>query len=145
MAISTRGSCDALANALVLFSLKSLMFGTILSSAVSFGLAVHFRMYPIIYAVPFIVVLDVHYHVNWNYYGGGGGARLESRYAWSRSTGEKTSSGGGRGDGQEQHEQQLKENNIDRHSIPIETKETRRLRRARALASKSIFLSLIHI
>ncbi len=139
MAISTRGSCDALANALVLFSLKSLMFGTILSSAVSFGLAVHFRMYPIIYAVPFIVVLDVHYHVNWNYYGGGGGARLESRYAWSRSTGEKTSSGGGRGDGQEQHEQQLKENNIDRQSIAIETKETRRLRRARALASKSIF------
>ena len=96
----------------------------------SFGLAVHFRMYPIIYAVPFIVVLDVHYHVNWNYYGGGGGARLESRYAWSRSTGEKTSSGGGRGDGQEQHEQQLKENNIDRHSIAIETKETRRLQKS---------------
>ena len=67
------------------------MFGTILSSAVSFGLAVHFRMYPIIYAVPFIVVLDVHYHVNWNYYGRRW-SKVESRYAWSRSTEEKTSS-----------------------------------------------------
>ena len=38
-------------------------------------------MYPVIYIVPLVVALDVQYHVNWNYYGGGGGAKLESDMA----------------------------------------------------------------
>ena len=143
MAISTRGSCDAVANALVLFSLKSLMFGTILNSAVSFGLAVHFRMYPVIYIVPLIVALDVQYHVNWNYYGGGSGAKLER--SGCKSKRERLPSSGV-GDDQELQQQQQQQqnkvaakNNSDRQSMAIETKETRRLRRARALASKSAF------
>ena len=151
MAISTRGSCDAVANALVLFSLKSLMFGTILSSAASFGLAVHFRMYPIIYVVPLIVALDVHYHVNWNYYGGGGGggggggeggARLGGSGKFnnnqSKSIGEKVSTSGSE-NSLEQQNKQAANSNHRQSMMAIETKEIRRRRRARALASKSIF------
>ncbi|CAI5526907.1 unnamed protein product, partial [Closterium sp. Naga37s-1] len=55
--IATRGNCDALAAALILQVLLGLLQGHILSAAFWFGIVVHFRVYPIIYALPFVLYL----------------------------------------------------------------------------------------
>jgi GPI mannosyltransferase 1 subunit M len=140
VAISTRGSCDSVANVLVLLAVRGLLFGTILSSAICFGVAVHFRMYPIIYVVPLIKVLDVHYHLNWNHYGSnnceGGSASSSSSTGIENSNHNNNNSSSKmaerrRGRGEVDNEQKI--------SNTEETKKMRQLQRARALASKSIF------
>ncbi|CAI5941367.1 unnamed protein product [Closterium sp. NIES-64] len=55
--IATRGNCDALAAALILQVLLGLLQGHITSAAFWFGIVVHFRVYPIIYALPFVLYL----------------------------------------------------------------------------------------
>ncbi|CAI5504736.1 unnamed protein product [Closterium sp. Naga37s-1] len=55
--IATRGNCDALAAALILQVLLGLLQGHIKSAAFWFGIVVHFRVYPIIYALPFVLYL----------------------------------------------------------------------------------------
>ncbi|GJP48945.1 hypothetical protein CLOM_g8216 [Closterium sp. NIES-68] len=55
--IATRGNCDALAAALILQVLLGLLQGNIISSAFWFGIVVHFRVYPIIYSLPFVLYL----------------------------------------------------------------------------------------
>jgi phosphatidylinositol glycan class M len=57
--ISTRGSCDSLATVLLLAVLLLLMRGQTLLPALLYGLAVHFRIYPIVYA-PAIVLYLAH-------------------------------------------------------------------------------------
>jgi Gpi18-like mannosyltransferase len=57
--ISTRGSCDSIATVLLLAVLLLLMQGQRLLPALLYGLAVHFRIYPIVYA-PAIVLYLAH-------------------------------------------------------------------------------------
>jgi phosphatidylinositol glycan class M len=59
--IGTRGNCEALVSALLLFVLHSLMANRIYWAAIGFGLAVHLRIYPVIYALPIILFLNEHY------------------------------------------------------------------------------------
>ena len=56
--ISTRGNADALVGVLVLGSLHLLLRRRIRASAVLYGLSVHFKLYPIVYALSFYLFLD---------------------------------------------------------------------------------------
>ncbi|EGF78356.1 hypothetical protein BATDEDRAFT_30547 [Batrachochytrium dendrobatidis JAM81] len=56
--ISTRGSAESVVAALVLGSLWGILSGRMRTGAVLFGIAVHFKIYPIIYAVPFWFGVD---------------------------------------------------------------------------------------
>ncbi len=55
--VSTRGSFDALTSALVLWTTSALLEGSLGLAAVAFGLVVHLRVYPIIYAPSFALYL----------------------------------------------------------------------------------------
>ncbi len=55
--ISTRGSCDVLSVLLLLLVLVSLMHGSAVLSGVLYGLAVHFRIYPVIYGPAVVLFL----------------------------------------------------------------------------------------
>ncbi|KAJ1678181.1 GPI mannosyltransferase 1, partial [Spiromyces aspiralis] len=56
--ISSRGSAESMIGAATLLSFYCLMKKQLGTSAVIFGLAVHLKLYPIIYALPLLVVLD---------------------------------------------------------------------------------------
>ncbi|XP_027341361.1 GPI mannosyltransferase 1 isoform X2 [Abrus precatorius] len=56
--IGTRGNCEPLVCAMILWIIICLMKGNVLQSAFWYGLVVHFRIYPIIYSIPIILVLD---------------------------------------------------------------------------------------
>ncbi|CAN0923421.1 GPI mannosyltransferase 1 [Linum grandiflorum] len=56
--IGTRGNCEPIVCAMVLWILICLMNGKIVQAAIWYGLVVHFRIYPIIYALPIVLVLD---------------------------------------------------------------------------------------
>lgn len=55
--ISTRGSCDSLVTVLLLAVLILLLQGQRIMAAVLYGLAVHFRIYPIIYSPAIVLYL----------------------------------------------------------------------------------------
>ena len=55
--VSTRGSFDAITSALVLWTASALLDGSLGLAAVAFGLVVHLRVYPIIYAPSFALYL----------------------------------------------------------------------------------------
>lgn len=55
--VSTRGSFDAITGALVLWATSALLEGSLSWAAVAFGLVVHLRVYPIIYAPSFALYL----------------------------------------------------------------------------------------
>ena len=57
MNVSTRGSFDALTSALVLGTTSALLEGSLYMAAIAFGLVVHLRVYPIIYAPAFALHL----------------------------------------------------------------------------------------
>ncbi|XP_058079636.1 GPI mannosyltransferase 1-like isoform X1 [Magnolia sinica] len=59
--IGTRGNCEPIVCAMVLWVIISLMNGNILEAAFWYGLLVHFRIYPIIYSLPIILVLEPRY------------------------------------------------------------------------------------
>ncbi|KAF7720782.1 hypothetical protein EC973_006084 [Apophysomyces ossiformis] len=72
--ISTRGNAESLLGVMVLGSLYLLMTRRFYSGCAAFGLAVHFKIYPIIYAVPLLFLLDERYgepviwpQVMWSY------------------------------------------------------------------------------
>ncbi|EOA20634.1 hypothetical protein CARUB_v10000947mg [Capsella rubella] len=56
--IGTRGNCEPVVCAMILWIFISLMRGNLSQAAFWYGLVVHFRVYPIIYALPIILVLD---------------------------------------------------------------------------------------
>mmetsp|Transcript_24399 Transcript_24399/g.63615 ORF Transcript_24399/g.63615 Transcript_24399/m.63615 type:complete len:461 (-) Transcript_24399:48-1430(-) len=56
-AISTRGNAEAVVSAAVLTTLWLLQRGRTTAAGVGFGLAVHLKLYPIIYAIPTLVTL----------------------------------------------------------------------------------------
>ncbi|KAG2259477.1 hypothetical protein Bca52824_078771 [Brassica carinata] len=56
--IGTRGNCEPIVCAMILWIIFSLMKGNLSQAAFWYGLVVHFRVYPIIYALPIILVLD---------------------------------------------------------------------------------------
>ncbi|XP_028804706.1 GPI mannosyltransferase 1 isoform X2 [Neltuma alba] len=56
--IGTRGNCEPIVCALVLWIIICLMNGNVAQSAFWYGLVVHFRIYPIIYSIPILLVLD---------------------------------------------------------------------------------------
>ncbi|CAN6459489.1 unnamed protein product [Victoria cruziana] len=60
--IGTRGNCEPLVCAMVLWIIICLMHGKILQAAFWYGLVVHFRIYPIVYSIPILVILDSGYH-----------------------------------------------------------------------------------
>jgi phosphatidylinositol glycan class M len=55
--ISTRGSCDSLVTVMLLATLLMLLQGQILLPALLYGLAVHFRIFPIVYAPGIVLYL----------------------------------------------------------------------------------------
>ncbi|KAI3973677.1 hypothetical protein MKW92_039224 [Papaver armeniacum] len=55
--IGTRGNCEPMVCAIVLWMIYCLMNGSVLQAAIWYGLVVHFRVYPIIYALPILFVL----------------------------------------------------------------------------------------
>ncbi|KAL6838524.1 hypothetical protein ACP4OV_031769 [Aristida adscensionis] len=60
--IGTRGNCEPIVCAVILWILICLMKGCrVLQAAFWYGLIVHFRIYPIIYAIPFVIVLGKNY------------------------------------------------------------------------------------
>ncbi|PIA38507.1 hypothetical protein AQUCO_02700008v1 [Aquilegia coerulea] len=56
--IGTRGNCEPIVCAIVLWIIICIMNGKVLQAAFWYGLVVHFRIYPIIYALPLVLVLN---------------------------------------------------------------------------------------
>ncbi|EGZ17459.1 hypothetical protein PHYSODRAFT_441237, partial [Phytophthora sojae] len=56
--ISTRGNADSIVVLLVMLSLLLIMRKQLVLSALAYGAAVHFKIYPIIYALAFLVFLN---------------------------------------------------------------------------------------
>ncbi|EEF32392.1 conserved hypothetical protein [Ricinus communis] len=55
--IGTRGNCEPIVCAMILWTIICLMNGDVVQAAFWYGLVVHFRIYPIIYALPIVLVL----------------------------------------------------------------------------------------
>ncbi|KAJ0810451.1 putative GPI mannosyltransferase 1 [Helianthus annuus] len=56
--IGTRGNCEPIICAIVLWIIICIMRGNLFQGAVWYGLVVHMRIYPIIYALPIVLTLD---------------------------------------------------------------------------------------
>ncbi|PON39285.1 Mannosyltransferase, DXD [Parasponia andersonii] len=56
--IGTRGNCEPVVCAMILWIIICVMNGRVLQAAFWYGLIVHFRIYPIIYALPILLILD---------------------------------------------------------------------------------------
>ncbi|KAK6150325.1 hypothetical protein DH2020_015257 [Rehmannia glutinosa] len=56
--IGTRGNCEPIVCSMILWILMCLMNDRLLQAAFWYGLVVHLRIYPIIYALPIILILD---------------------------------------------------------------------------------------
>lgn len=59
--ISTRGNAESLLGVMVLGTLYLIMTRRFFPACALFGLSVHFKIYPIIYAVPLLILLDARY------------------------------------------------------------------------------------
>ncbi|GMH24001.1 hypothetical protein Nepgr_025844 [Nepenthes gracilis] len=59
--IGTRGNCEPIVCAVILWIIICIMKGKVYQVAFWYGLIVHFRIYPIIYALPITLVLDPRY------------------------------------------------------------------------------------
>ncbi|PWA94493.1 mannosyltransferase family protein [Artemisia annua] len=56
--IGTRGNCEPIVCAIILWIIICLMRGNLFQGAVWYGLVVHMRIYPIIYALPIVILHD---------------------------------------------------------------------------------------
>ncbi|XP_074274561.1 GPI mannosyltransferase 1 [Silene latifolia] len=59
--IGTRGNCEPIVCAAILWIITCIMKGRMYQAAIWYGLIVHFRIYPIIYSLPIILVVDPRY------------------------------------------------------------------------------------
>ncbi|BBN20063.1 GPI mannosyltransferase 1 subunit M [Marchantia polymorpha subsp. ruderalis] len=59
--VGTRGNCEALVCAMILWLLLCIMSGRVIQAAFWFGVVVHVRIYPIIYVLPVLLLLDGDY------------------------------------------------------------------------------------
>ncbi|KAI8372826.1 PIG-M-domain-containing protein [Radiomyces spectabilis] len=59
--ISTRGNAESLLGVMVLGTLYLVMLRRFYPACFLFGLAVHFKIYPVIYAIPILFLMDEHY------------------------------------------------------------------------------------
>lgn len=59
--IGTRGNCEPIVCAVILWIITCIMRGKVCQAAIWYGFIVHFRIYPIIYALPLVLVLDPRY------------------------------------------------------------------------------------
>jgi phosphatidylinositol glycan class M len=60
-AVATRGNCEALVCVVIIWVLMCLMAGQLVQAAFWYGVVVHFRIYPIIYALPIVLFLNDDY------------------------------------------------------------------------------------
>ncbi|KAD2393883.1 hypothetical protein R6Q59_013270 [Mikania micrantha] len=60
--IGTRGNCEPIICAIILWVILCIMRGNIFQGDVWYGLVVHMRIYPIIYAIPIILILDPNHY-----------------------------------------------------------------------------------
>ncbi|XP_060600585.1 GPI mannosyltransferase 1-like [Ruditapes philippinarum] len=58
MTVSSRGNAESIMTCLVLLCLKLLLERKVLSSAIVYSLAVHFKIYPVTYAIPIYLFLN---------------------------------------------------------------------------------------
>ncbi|CAO3694745.1 unnamed protein product [Umbelopsis ramanniana] len=65
--ISTRGNCESILGCLVLGTMYLLLIRHFYAACACFGLAVHLKIYPVVYAAPLLVLLDEKYGlpINW--------------------------------------------------------------------------------
>lgn len=61
LTISTRGNCEGAVGLLMVFVLRELLAGRLRPAAAAFGVAVHVRVYPVLYTLPVLVFLDRNY------------------------------------------------------------------------------------
>ena len=59
--VSSRGNGESVLSFLVLLSLYFILRGRLFLSAVAYGLAVHMKIFPIMYSLPLFLFLDKHY------------------------------------------------------------------------------------
>ena len=59
--VSSRGNAEPLITGLILLTIYLLMIKGTVPAAVSYGLAVHMKIYPVIYALPLYLFLNSHY------------------------------------------------------------------------------------
>lgn len=59
--VGTRGNCEPIACAIILWIISCIMNGKLLQAAFWYGFIVHFRIYPIIYSLPFLLVISKNY------------------------------------------------------------------------------------
>ena len=60
--VSSRGNAESLLAVLVLLTLYLVMCKQVILSAVVFGLAVHMKIFPLMYSLPLFLLLDESYH-----------------------------------------------------------------------------------
>ena len=56
--VSTRGNADALVSLLVLATIYFLIKKKYVTAAIMYGLCVHLKIFPILYAIPFYFYID---------------------------------------------------------------------------------------
>ncbi|KAG9289826.1 hypothetical protein G9A89_015406 [Geosiphon pyriformis] len=57
-AISTRGNAESLLGAMILLTIYWILTKRFVSASLLYGISVHFKLYPIIYAIPLVILLD---------------------------------------------------------------------------------------
>lgn len=62
--VSSRGNAEPIITGLILLTVYLLMMKWTIGAAVSYGLAVHMKIYPVIYALPLYLFLNSHYSSN---------------------------------------------------------------------------------
>ncbi|GBC00413.1 hypothetical protein RclHR1_03850011 [Rhizophagus clarus] len=56
--ISTRGNAESLLGAMILLTLYWVIVKKFFAASILYGISVHFKIYPVIYAIPLLVLLD---------------------------------------------------------------------------------------